>query len=188
MLYSAACEAAFSKRSLTWNSAATAAAVTPSVLVRLTEDRFVSFFGSLQAQRSLSAADIHLRNLQRFGGHWTRVHSTETCFLCLCRRPQSQFACQHMLCQVCVQVCGQNSAADPLTFTVPQCPLCRCDTGVPAIGVRPKSARMRILSVDGGGSRGSIPFEVLRILERRFNVPTVLNRAFDQAIGTSAGW
>jgi hypothetical protein len=185
--YSDACKAAFGDRSLIWNSAVTAAAVTPSMLVRLTENRFVSFFGSLRAQRNLNAADIHLRNLQRFAGHWARVHSVETCFLCLCRRPQSRFACQHMLCQVCVQVCGQNSAADPLTFTVLRCPLCRCRTGVPAIGVRPKSARTRILSVDGGGSRGSVPFEVLRILERRFNVPTVLNRAFDQAIGTSAG-
>jgi hypothetical protein len=187
VLYSAACESAFSNCLLTWNSAATRA-VTPSALVRLTEDRFVSFFGNLVTQRNLGAVDIHLRNLQRFVGHWTRVHSAETCFLCLFRTPQSRFACQHMLCQVCVQRCGQNSAADPLTFAVLQCPLCRCDTGVPAIGVRPKSARMRILSVDGGGSRGSLPLEVLHILEGRFNVPSVLNRAFDQTIGTSAGW
>ncbi len=66
------------------------------------------------------------------------------------------------------------------------CPLClkKCKK---SIRVRPVTAGVRILSIDGGGIRGVIPIQFLRLLEREIGLPMPIQENFDFAFGTSSG-
>ncbi|KAK0866001.1 hypothetical protein LTR87_015181 [Friedmanniomyces endolithicus] len=55
------------------------------------------------------------------------------------------------------------------------------------IRLKPPTAGVRVLSVDGGGVRGIIPLEFLHLLQRSFGSSCRIQDLFDLALGTSAG-
>ncbi|KAL9082765.1 MAG: hypothetical protein Q9165_008787 [Trypethelium subeluteriae] len=71
-------------------------------------------------------------------------------------------------------------------FWLNHCPLCRAP-GRLSTQLKPPTAGVRLLSVDGGGTRGVIPLENLRLLQEQLEPDLHLQDAFDFAIGTSSG-
>ncbi|KAH7009108.1 acyl transferase/acyl hydrolase/lysophospholipase [Microdochium trichocladiopsis] len=51
----------------------------------------------------------------------------------------------------------------------------------------PRTAGVRVLSIDGGGIRGRIPLEFLRVLQDHVALPLPIQSHFDLVFGTSSG-
>lgn len=155
---------------------------------RRLERRFVELRNALD---SVSAAALHLANVQRFRKHWSSTHSVDTCLLCLRRVPDGpRLVCGHAICTMCIRIYCCNSIQAPNTFTFPanQCPLCAAD--LPdgfMVGVLADTASLRVLSIDGGGYRGVGPMQSLLMLSRATGVKYLARRSFDVVVGTSSG-
>ena len=164
--------------------------VTKWKLVARLRRNFVEHHRRLEDGSDPSAFDAHIRNVERFRGHWARTFNAATCLLCVRRIPDGpRLSCGHRLCRVCIQVAGKSTTADPWSFRFPanQCPLCGSRLTAATIGFRPPSAGVRVLSADGGGCRAVAPLEELHLMEQCTNVPHLASRAFDYGIGSSAG-
>ncbi|KAH7303139.1 acyl transferase/acyl hydrolase/lysophospholipase [Stachybotrys elegans] len=108
-----------------------------------------------------------MHRLAGFHQQWTAIHSDATCFCCLRRRPQFGLPCKHAVCENCVKVFGRVDENDPW--------------------VKPDTAGIRVLSIDGGGTRGRVPLEFIHILQERIGLPYPVQRNFDVVYGTSSG-
>ncbi|KAI1856697.1 uncharacterized protein JN550_013691 [Neoarthrinium moseri] len=97
------------------------------------------------------------------------------------------FRHSHSLCENCVQVFGKNEDDMPWTFVVRTCPLCSQEDSGAIIGVKPPTASIRVLSIDGGGTRGRAPLAFLQTLQDRLQLPTPVQHNFDFIYGTSSG-
>lgn len=86
----------------------------------------------------------------------------------------------------CVQIFSHRDPADPWRFTIDRCPLCHLP-GPTVIGMKPPTARSRLLSIDGGGQRIAGVLELWRIFDRRSGLSNLLPNSFDVAGGTSIG-
>ena len=62
-----------------------------------------------------------------------------------------------------------------------------CGLGSLTVDLKPPTAGIRILSIDGGGVRGVIPLEFLRILQDIVGPDCPIQDLFDVAFGTSSG-
>lgn len=67
-----------------------------------------------------------------------------------------------------------------------ECPFCSRETNT-TVRLKPCTSGPRILSIDGGGTRGSIPAEHLLIIQGILGSDCPLQDYFDYAIGTSSG-
>ncbi|EXU95695.1 patatin-like phospholipase family protein [Metarhizium robertsii] len=106
---------------------------------------------------------IHRQTMNRHRDRWLYIEgSSDTCFVCLRRRPEYLLPCDHTLCRSCVKDFGD------------QCH-------------RPPTAGVGLLSLDGGGVRGIVQTEILRLLEERIGLPIPVQEHFQLAAGVSAG-
>lgn len=71
-------------------------------------------------------------------------------------------------------------------YSLPSCPFCDIDNPLLA-RLKPPTGGVRIISVDGGGTRGVIPLEFLQLLQKVLGNGCNLRDFFDLAIGTSSG-
>ena len=113
--------------------------------------------------------------------------SEDTCFACLQRRPQHCLPCGHWLCHICVRTFYDADLDDPWLYNVDCCVICGMGTDERRIRIKPDTADVRILSIDGGGIRGRGPLEFLRVLEEMIDLPVSVPRHFDVVFGTSSG-
>lgn len=134
-----------------------------------------------------SSKDLQLYSLARFYENHLFPLSGESCFSCLRRRPMYNLPCGHWTCQTCVKIFHPPSTKDPWLFCVDRCVLCGVGTAGLRIRVKPDTATARVLSVDGGGTRGRIPLEFLQILQDSVGLPLPVQRNFDVVYGTSSG-
>lgn len=151
-------------------------------------------FTNMMEQEFIKRSALHqtkarwhrLSSISEFRAFLSKIQTDSLCLLCLQRRPEHNFPCQHILCEACVQDVGESTEDDPLMYVFECCPLClkRCEK---SIRVRPVTAGVRILSIDGGGIRGVIPIQFLRLLEREIGLPMPIQENFDFAFGTSSG-
>ncbi|KAK0304140.1 hypothetical protein LTR82_017315 [Friedmanniomyces endolithicus] len=72
------------------------------------------------------------------------------------------------------------------TFLLKRCVLCRVGCDVKVV-LKPPTAGVRIISVDGGGIRGVIPLQIMLLLEASMGRACRLQNFIDIAFGTSAG-
>lgn len=84
---------------------------------------FTEYYQQL-ARDSVSAADIHYMNLRRQSAQWHSIHSTETCFSCLRRRPQHGLPCKYIFCETCIRLFGDSCEDEPRDFLIKCCFLC----------------------------------------------------------------
>jgi hypothetical protein len=114
----------------------------------------------------------------------------KSCLACLLRAPEHKLACQHVLCEDCCVELGRSSAADPNLYEVFTCPICATPCNL-KLRVRPRTAGLRILNIDGGGIRAVVPIQFLCALERAIGVvlgATIpIQEFFDLSFGTSSG-
>jgi len=139
-----------------------------------------------QLQHLDSARDAHRHQLTSVQLHQRLPSSESTCFVCVRRRPQYCLPCRHWVCQTCVCTFARLDAGDPYLFHADECLLCGATAG-PCIRVRPATATTRILSIDGGGTRGRAPLEFLSVLQEAIGLPYPVQQNFDVVFGTSSG-
>lgn len=62
-----------------------------------------------------------------------------------------------------------------------------CGTGALTVILKPPTAGISILSIDGGGVRGAVPLEFLSTLQETLGDDCPIQDLFDLAFGTSSG-
>ncbi|CAI6249812.1 unnamed protein product [Periconia digitata] len=121
-------------------------------------------------------------------GKSQRYHSHTVCFCCLSEPPEYALPCGHILCLQCVRTYGENRGKTEIEMQ--GCPLEFQTTQLYhswRIYFKPKSAGVRVLTLDGGGMRGIVELEILRSIERELNDKLAIHYFFDLIVGTSTG-
>lgn len=157
----------------------------PLDLVHLIREQAAQQILALQEGQTSKA--LHERQLASARQAWVYSSSEETCWSCLRRKPQHCLPCQHWMCQTCVRIFGYLRTGDPWLFHVDECILCGALTDDMRIRVKPPTATARVLSIDGGGTRGRAPLEFLQVLEHAVGLPYPVQHHFDVVYGTSSG-
>ena len=115
------------------------------------------------------------------------LKSSTTCFICLLAKPDIRLPCQHSYCENCFQMMGRDQVDEPYTWILSFCVFCGKECSELKLKIKPPTAGIRILSVDGGGIRGIIPLQYLKILQIMVDLPHPIQDNFDVAFGTSSG-
>ena len=134
-----------------------------------------------------SVVELHRLTMSKHKTSWKSVRGiTETCFVCLRRKPEYHLDCSHIVCLGCVKDFGVQEAKDGLHFRARNCFLCLypCDL---VVYVRPPTAGIGLLCLEGGGVRGIQQTCLLQRLEERIGLPIPVQEHFQLAAGVSAG-
>jgi len=89
------------------------------------------------------------------------------------------------MCNVCVRIFGDEMPLVDCQYHVGNCLLCR--SGTCTVRLKPFSAGERLLAIDGGGTHGVIPLDVLKIIQDMMGSELQIQDLFDIAFGTSVG-
>ncbi|PVI00816.1 hypothetical protein DM02DRAFT_592134 [Periconia macrospinosa] len=141
------------------------------------------------------AAEIHrdsvmawfYRHVSR-DGRSERYNSHTVCFCCLTEPPEYALPCGHILCLQCIKTYGEKRGKTE--FEMQGCPLEFQTTQLYhswRVYLKPQSAGVRVLTLDGGGMRGIVELEILRSIEREMNDKLAIHYFFDLVVGTSTG-
>lgn len=138
-------------------------------------------------QENSSSLAKHLANLQ---DHATILQGRDfgrACFACLCRDWSALLPCsKHGLCNDCLMALdGSWATYGGALVTV--CNICGQRFKDWRGRVNPPNFTPSVLSLDGGGVRGLIQLEVLRLLKEEIAIDIPLFRFFDLIVGTSIG-
>ncbi|EMC97301.1 hypothetical protein BAUCODRAFT_87996 [Baudoinia panamericana UAMH 10762] len=139
-------------------------------------------------RQGVTSATLHRQLLQDpdVRCHWSRVQSNAFCSICVFRRPEHVLKCKHAVCDWCAMTFGWGSPREEYTYEIKTCLACN-DSGDLLIRLKPPTAGVRILSIDGGGVRGVVPLEFLRLVQGSIGENTRIQEYFDLGLGTSAG-
>ena len=132
-----------------------------------------------------SAIQIHRDTTRSLDIDWTKFKINRTCLYCLRRPPENHLSCEHAICNVCVRRMGDETSLFDCQYQIETCLLCH--KGNLLVGLRPLTAGLRILSVDGGGTRGVIAIEIINMLQSILGNVWRIQDMFDVAYGTSVG-
>lgn len=143
------------------------------------------------ALRQRTAALRGLQPPTSKGAHIRRcfreARSNVCCLGCLFERPQHELLCGHAVCDTCAQRHGRPRLEREYSYLLTRCPFCRAPVGTQVIQLKPPTAGVRVLSLDGGGVRGVIPLRYLSLLQTALGPRARIQDYFDIAVGTSAG-
>jgi hypothetical protein len=125
------------------------------------------------------ALTTHIANLRSSASFLRSQEYGPMCVLCLSRPMRSVLGCnKHALCARCKNQTVQVNE--------PGCPICNSQTRA-YNSTSLRHSRGRILSLDGGGVKGFIQLEILRMIELEIGLDLPLHRFFDLIVGTSIG-
>lgn len=133
-----------------------------------------------------TSAQAHLSNSRRYSKYFEPVRTNLTCLTCLRHKPEHARACGHSLCDNCVRIFGNGMIGFEHQFVVPSCVPCQAESGI-VVKLKPPTAGVRILCIDGGGVRGIIPLKVMALLQTLAGLDFHIQDLFDLKFGTSAG-
>lgn len=145
---------------------------------------FIRMFAEMQTFNK-SAICIHRAVISDLEIPWKKIFNNRTCMWCLRRKPENIFTCDHAICDTCVRIFGERLPNMEYHYQLEKCLLCL--SGTLKIMLKPPTAGIRILSIDGGGSRGVVPLEFLRILQNMIGHSCPIQDLFDLAFGISSG-
>ena len=148
------------------------------------KDSLIDQFSAMQISGH-TADTIHGNTIVSIDIPWSRVQSNQTCLPCLQRKPEYVLSCGHSVCETCVRIFGRPVLWLEYTYELESCPL--CSAGWLTVALKPPTAGVRILSIDGGGIRGVVPLEFLGILQDVVGPNCPIRDLFDLAFGTSSG-
>lgn len=149
------------------------------------EDSLGKLFSSIDLGFE-TAAQAHAENLVSLSPVLTSLKTHNTCLFCLRRKPEHVLTCGHAICDVCVRIYGSMIPGNESKYVISKCILC-AKKGSLTTRLKPVTAGVRILSIDGGGVRGVVPLEFLRLLQGILGAELLIQDLFDQAFGTSSG-
>lgn len=139
----------------------------------------------------------HRQALALEKGFWQQHVSNKTCFQCLFNQPDFTIPCGHSICETCVRGFGHADKSERHVFKFDGCDLCASSDTEPGLRVttnwpweiklKPPTAGVRILAIDGGGVRGVIAVTILQLIEKEIGLDLPLHEFFDLMVGTSIG-
>ncbi|KAF2230441.1 hypothetical protein EV356DRAFT_536374 [Viridothelium virens] len=157
--------------------------------------------GSLQeriqkGQREIIAAseihrDVVMPNFYRHATRGQRIFSSQTaCYCCLFEPPEHVLPCGHILCTSCIRNYGRPCGNTEVE--IQECPiesgsLRRYQSWKFRVYLKPRSAGIRVLTLDGGGIRGVVELEILQLIEEAMGGYLPIRNFFDLIVGTSTG-
>jgi hypothetical protein len=112
--------------------------------------------------------------------------SAEICVSCLTGPPQHVLMCGHTLCDLCVQRFGNAVTGEEYRYLLDTCAICEAHAKL-TVYLKPATAGVRMLNIDGGGVRGVVPLEFLTRMQKELGPRARVQDFFDIAFGTSAG-
>ena len=112
---------------------------------------------------------VYLQEIQKLQPTAASLRSEKTC-LCLHRMLERPLPCGHGVCDTCLQRFGTHSPEDPYVFHLRDCPLCGQPTQGCSARLIPPTSGIRLLSIDGCGSRIAIALTFLVDLESRLQM------------------
>ena len=115
-------------------------------------------------------------NLKIEYNHEWKKYVINICLSCIFNVPSEVISCGHSLCIDCIK----ENVIEKILY----CPLCFYSQNYFETQI-PRSAGVRILSLDGGGIRGIVELLILKEIEEKIHLPIV--KAFDLICGTSTG-
>lgn len=139
---------------------------------------------STLAQYPKGSAQLHRDNFKDKHLLWAQLKTNTTCLFCLRRKPEHVLSCGHAVCDTCVRIFGQASPGLEYHYRISNCILCL--SGSLTTRLKPPTAGYRILSVDGGGTRGVVPLEFMGLIQDLIGECPIQD-LFDGAWGTSSG-
>lgn len=101
-----------------------------------------------------SAAVLHQSQIQASNIPWRQTYSNRTCLTCLRRSPEYSFSCGHAICDTCTRIFGVPTLRTEFEYRFDNCLICH--NGVLQVTLKPPTAGVRVLSIDGGGVRGPL--------------------------------
>ena len=131
------------------------------------------------------AAEIHAANVRKYQHWWSGIKTNRTCLLCLSARPECVAPCGHSYCENCTRRFSQKLHLWGERYEVSSCLL--CGSAGWSTKIKPCTAGVNILGIDGGGTRGIIPLEFLTLIQSRLGNACDLQELFDLILGTSSG-
>jgi hypothetical protein len=137
-------------------------------------------------KETLTAVELHKRNLQAIPIDWNTVHSSQLCLYCLFRKPEHSLRCGHALCESCICRFGTKRQQMEHLYSVSQCLLCQSKSEL-VLRLKPPTAGSRLLVLDGGGIWGIFTLQILRALDQYRKLPYPIYDEFDLMLGTSTG-
>jgi hypothetical protein len=142
-------------------------------------------FFRFMTKHKLPSYQIHYDNVRQHHRYWSQLRTNSTCLSCLRRYPEHVFACRHSICDTCVEIFGEPSVEEANLYL---CKCMLCD-GLQTLYVKlkPRTAAIRVLSIDGGGTRCIMPLDHLVLLQAILGDDLPLCDMFDLGVGTSAG-
>ena len=154
--------------------------VLPSTFVLLMKLELQQQFKCILQNKSASSQ--HRLKLASFQSSWGSLYSEDTCYSCMMRRPKYKLPCGHWVCDTCMRIFGTKRG---VYLYLDNCLLC----GGHGIRIRfkPDTATVRVLCIDGGGTRACVPLRFLQELQERIGLPYPVQYNFDILFGTSSG-
>jgi hypothetical protein len=135
---------------------------------------------------NITALSLKKSVLLNFRGIWEGIHSNIVCFACLARKPENTLGCKHSLCDPCTLNHGSSSIQTLWTIKNNNCPLCNAKVDS-IITLKPPTAGVRVLAIDGRSVKGMVPIVWLEELQSILQLPIPIQHHFDFVIGTSSG-
>jgi hypothetical protein len=149
-------------------------------LVSQIETRLIKFREDMQNGRT--SLELHAKNMKELTNFFAPYRTNTTCLFCLTRSPERHFSCGHSICDVCVRRFGKEVAGRRDRYAV----LCTFDNGELITDLKPKTAGIRIMSIDGGGTRAVAPLTFLSMVADLMpGCP--LHEQIDYGAGSSSG-
>ena len=146
------------------------------------EERIGSLASSLDTKKPY---EMQSQNLQVYRAWWSEIKTHNTCLICLQRKPEYVLTCGHSMCEICVRTFGLSVPASEVVVEIDSCVLCA--SGSVTAYLKPKTAGISVLSIDGGGTRGIVPLEFLKMVQGRLGQTCAVQELFDFVAGTSSG-
>jgi hypothetical protein len=137
-------------------------------------------------KETLTAVELHKRNLQTTPIDWNTIHSSQLCLYCLFHKPEHSLRCGHALCDFCICRFGTKRQQMEYSYCISQCILCQSNSEL-VVRLKPPTAGSRLLVLDGGGIRGIFTLQTLRALDQHRKLPYPIYDDFDLTLGTSTG-
>ena len=161
--------------------------VLPSSFVKVVSKQLEKCFDDFMRGAGTPSMIVHRNNLRSFQHRWERLRSDDTCLVCLRRPPENNLPCGHAVCENCVRVFGEPDENDRWALSIRRCFLCYMVLQDVMVKVKPDTAGVNVLTIDGGGVKGVVPLPFLQILQDRIGLQIPVQDNFDVGFGASSG-
>ena len=141
-------------------------------------------FFSKMISHDQTSADLHASGFADSRLPWKDLRSNVTYLCYVQRKPENVASYGHAFCDTCVRIYGTQSTSIEHQYML-TCII--CNGGTLTVGLQPPTHGIRILSIDGGGTRGVIPLKYLAMLQETVGDSCPVTSLFDLRFSTSSG-